>query len=94
VVAVDWGDSWGNQLNYFRSSDKYEPMQLTSTGMVIKHDKHGLTLGSEADFNPDVPRFKRVQFIPRTMIIKITTLGYVVLPERRQNAAKSAGESK
>lgn len=84
VVAVTWGDSWGNQSDYFKSSERYEPLQLTSTGMVIKHDKKGLTLGSEADFNPDTPRFKRVQFIPRAMIIKIATLCYVVLPERRQ----------
>jgi hypothetical protein len=83
VVAVTWGDSWGNQSDYFKSSEQYEAMQLTSTGMVIKHDKKGLTLGGELDANYG-QRYKRIQFIPRAMIIKITTLGYIQLPERRR----------
>jgi hypothetical protein len=88
VVAVTWIDSWKNNRDYYTSDETYDAMELKSVGIVVKTNGRGITLSEEYDTLR--ARYRNISFIPRAMITKITTLGYIVLPERRQ--VKSAGD--
>lgn len=74
LVKVSWGDAWGSSgwANTQVALKEHKSLAVTNYGIVVKHDKDGITLASGQDENGS---YLGIGFVPSGMIKRIVSLG-------------------
>jgi hypothetical protein len=75
LVIVTWEDAWGASgwVSLDRANADHRPLEVISTGFVVKADKKGVQLTSWFDENGNP---SGQSFVPRGMITKIKKVKY------------------
>jgi hypothetical protein len=73
MVKVLWGDAWGSSGWASQSAivKEHAPLPVESYGMVVKHDKVGISIASGKDANG---AFLGNGFVPKGMIKEVIEL--------------------
>lgn len=73
TVRVEWLDAWGSSgwCSKNAALNEHEPLPVKSVGVVVKHDKVGITLAQGVDKNGV---YLGVSFVPNGMIQKVSIL--------------------
>lgn len=85
LVEVLWDDAHMSLDEYTAEEaerDIHRPEQVKSYGLLVREDERGVTIAM--DIGVSDGKYRKLTFIPKGMVIKVTELGQPRQPRKRK----------
>lgn len=76
LVEVTWVDAWASLDGYDAEEIErnHHGHETHSTGYLVRSNSQGVMLAADIDFDDGEPKYDRVSFLPRGMVVKVRRL--------------------